>query len=122
MSTHNIPFSKYKRKRLIIPNLQLWDSFQGAQERVRNSRGKRAISVRATEVLLYLQPIWVNSSCGKVVKQRSSVVIFVWQIRSAGSNLGIFLYIYLFILIFFLWCVLVVRCNKRFLHIVCQNK
>ena len=28
--------------------------FQGTQRRVRNSRGKRAISVRATEVLLYL--------------------------------------------------------------------
>ena len=28
--------------------------FQGTQERVRNSRGKRAISVRATEILLYL--------------------------------------------------------------------
>ena len=27
--------------------------FQGTQERVRNSRSKRAISVRATEVLLY---------------------------------------------------------------------
>ena len=27
--------------------------FQGAQERVRNSHGKRAISVRAIEVLLY---------------------------------------------------------------------
>ena len=27
--------------------------FEGTQERVRNSRGKRAISVRATEVLLY---------------------------------------------------------------------
>ena len=27
--------------------------FQGTQERVRNSRGKRAISVRATAVLLY---------------------------------------------------------------------
>ena len=27
--------------------------FQGSQERVRNNRGKRAISVRATEVLLY---------------------------------------------------------------------
>ena len=29
--------------------------FQGTQERVRNSRGKRAISVRATEVLLYAE-------------------------------------------------------------------
>ena len=28
--------------------------FLGPQERVRNSHGKRAISVRATEVLLYL--------------------------------------------------------------------
>ena len=29
--------------------------FQGTQEQVRNSHGKRAISVRATEVQLYLQ-------------------------------------------------------------------
>ena len=30
--------------------------FLGTQKRVRNSRGKRAVSVRATEVLLYLHP------------------------------------------------------------------
>ena len=30
------------------------DFFQGTQERVRNSRGKRAIGVRAIEVLLYM--------------------------------------------------------------------
>ena len=30
------------------------DFFLGVQERVRNSRGKRAISVRAIEVLLYV--------------------------------------------------------------------
>ena len=53
MSTHNIQFSIYKTRPKIILNLQLWDFFQGTQERVRNSRGKRAISVRATEVLLY---------------------------------------------------------------------
>ena len=29
--------------------------FLGTQERVRNSRGKRAISVQATEVLLYFR-------------------------------------------------------------------
>ena len=29
--------------------------FQGTQERVRNSLGKRTISVRATEVLLYFK-------------------------------------------------------------------
>ena len=38
----------------IILNLQIWDFVLGTQERVRNSRGKRAISVRATEVLLFL--------------------------------------------------------------------
>ena len=37
-----------------MPNLHLWDFFQVAHERVRNSRGKRAISVRAIEVLPYL--------------------------------------------------------------------
>ena len=31
--------------------------FQGTQERVRNSRGKRVISVRATEVLLYMREL-----------------------------------------------------------------
>ena len=52
MSTHNIPFSIYKRKSpKTIPN-QLWDFFRGTPEQVRNSRSKRAVSVRATEVLL----------------------------------------------------------------------
>ena len=50
--------SQYKKKIIklsqIIPNLQLWDLFQGTQEWVWNIRGKRAISVRAIEVLLYL--------------------------------------------------------------------
>ena len=32
---------------------QLWDFFQETEERVRNSHGKRAISDRATEALLY---------------------------------------------------------------------
>ena len=57
MSTHNISFSTYKRKSpCIIPNLQLWYSFQGAQERVRNSRGKGA-----TEGLLYTVCVMVIS-------------------------------------------------------------
>ena len=55
MSTHNIPlFFNIKRK---IP-LNYHKSavivfFLGTQALVRNSHGKRAISVRATEVLLY---------------------------------------------------------------------
>ena len=53
MKTHSIPFSIYKRKSpKIIFNLQPGDFFQGTQEQVRNSRGKRAISVRCIEVLL----------------------------------------------------------------------
>ena len=31
--------------------MQQWDFFQGTRERVRNSRGKRAFDVRATEGL-----------------------------------------------------------------------
>ena len=58
MKTHNIPIAskkkKKKKKKKIILNLQPGDSFQGTQERVRNSRGKRAINVRAIEVLLYI--------------------------------------------------------------------
>ena len=62
MSTHNIPFSIYKKEiTLNVPNLQPRDYFLGTQERVRNSRGKRAISVRATEVLLYLGTLLVWS-------------------------------------------------------------
>ena len=53
MNTHNIPFLNIKKK--ITINLQLWNLFQGTQERVRTSRGKRAISVRAIKVLLYMQ-------------------------------------------------------------------
>ena len=56
MRTQTIPFSKTKKMKypLIIPNMQLTDFFLRTHGRVRNSRGKRAISVRATEVQLYL--------------------------------------------------------------------
>ena len=56
MRTQNIPFSIQKQedptKLSQICNQGIF--FLGTQERVRNSRGKRAISFRATEVLLYL--------------------------------------------------------------------
>ena len=39
--------------------------FQGTQERVQNSRGKRVIDVRAIEVLLYFFCIFVCNSCWK---------------------------------------------------------
>ena len=43
-----------KKSILNYPKSAAMFFFQGTQELVRNSRGKRAISVRATEVLLYL--------------------------------------------------------------------
>ena len=58
MNTHKIPFSIYKGKTgYIIQNLQLSDFFLGTQRPVQNSHGKQAISVRATEVLLYMVKI-----------------------------------------------------------------
>ena len=54
--THYTSFNIKKENTLNYTNLQLWDFFLGTQDRVRNSRGKRAISVRATEVLLYTNP------------------------------------------------------------------
>ena len=56
MSIHNIPFFNIKQKiTLNYLKSAAKGFFPGTQERVRNSRGKRAISVRATdsEVLLY---------------------------------------------------------------------
>ena len=55
MRTHNIPF--YDKKENHSRSSQICSYgilFLRTQERVRNSRGKRATSVRATEVLLYL--------------------------------------------------------------------
>ena len=45
-SNENTQYNKEKHH--IIPDLQLREIFQGIKERIRNSRGKRAISVRAT--------------------------------------------------------------------------
>ena len=45
------------KKKKITPNYPKFAAmgfFLGTQERIRNSRGKRALSVRATEVILYV--------------------------------------------------------------------
>ena len=47
--------------------------FPGTQERVRNNRGKRAISVRATEVLLYVHEVLVNRLGGLSLPRKSVV-------------------------------------------------
>ena len=53
MSTHNMPFINITKENHINYHNSAWDEFfLGTQERVRNSRGKRAIGVRAIDVLL----------------------------------------------------------------------
>ena len=62
MSTHNIPFFNMKKKDTrSYPRSAAMGIFQGTQELVRKSRGKRAISVRATEVLLYIVAVILTS-------------------------------------------------------------
>ena len=51
--THYTVFNIKKKITLTYPKSAAKGFFLGTQERVRNSRGKRLISVRATEVLLY---------------------------------------------------------------------
>ena len=53
MSTHYIPFLKIKKKIILdYHKSTTMGSVSETQERVRNSRGKRATNVRATEVPL----------------------------------------------------------------------
>ena len=47
-------FNMNMKNTLNYPKSAAMGFFQGTQELVRNSRGKRALSVRAIEVLLYL--------------------------------------------------------------------
>ena len=53
-SPHRGDFNEYTQYTIvnILSQICSYAIFQGTQERVRNGRGKRAISVRATEVLL----------------------------------------------------------------------
>ena len=61
MSTHNLPFFNMKKKNALnYPKSVAMGFFQGTQEQVRNSRGKRAINVRAIEVLLYFVMVPVS--------------------------------------------------------------
>ena len=56
MRTHNIPFSIEKENLLKLSQICSYGFFsKGLKKKVRNSPGKRAIRVRATEVLLSSQ-------------------------------------------------------------------
>ena len=53
MNTHNIKFhDKLRKKSLNICFLSYWKNFVGTEKRVR-IHGKRAIRIRAIEVILY---------------------------------------------------------------------
>ena len=70
MSTHNIPFSIYIKKKISLnyPKSAAMGFFLGTKERVRKNRDKRAISVRATEVLLFCgcRSVFLNSHFSSV--------------------------------------------------------
>ena len=51
--TEHTIFNIKRKITLNYPKSTAMGFFQGTEERVQNSRGRRAISVRATEVLLY---------------------------------------------------------------------
>ena len=51
--------------------------FPGTQEWVRNNRGKRAISVRATEVLLYMY-LSIQKKGAGVISDSSSKYLTRW--------------------------------------------
>ena len=54
MSTYNIQFhDKIRKKSQIFVFLSYWMKFVGNEKRVRIIHGKRAIRVRAIEVILY---------------------------------------------------------------------
>ena len=56
MSTHNIPFFNLKKRNTLNYLISVaMGFFQEIQKQVRKRRGKRAISVRAIEVLLYFE-------------------------------------------------------------------
>ena len=68
MRTYSIPFSILKKKNTLNnPKFAAMGFFQRTKERVRNSRGTRAISVRAIEGLLYFP--------GKVLVKESIMIV-----------------------------------------------
>ena len=71
-------FNIKKKITLNYPESAAMEFFQGTQERVRNSRGKRAKSVRATEVLLYFPYIGQGSELQiKGGNEDNSKIIFL---------------------------------------------
>ena len=58
MSTHNIQFHhKIRKNPKIFVLLSYWKDFIGTEKSVRIIQGKRAIRVRAIEVILYIAAV-----------------------------------------------------------------
>ena len=81
----NIPFLSIKKK--IILNYPKsatmgFHLFQGTKERAQDGHGKRAISVRAIEVLLYY--IYVKVT-GVIIVHSSSQEILCWLFKNRGN-------------------------------------
>ena len=78
MSTHNVPF--FNIKTIITLNYPRSAAkgflFLETQARVRNSRGKRAISVRATEILQYSVPV-KGKNCIKQAPVVSNQILII---------------------------------------------
>ena len=83
MSTHNIPFLDVKKKIILNhPKSATMGFVPRDQEQVRNSRGNRAISVRAIEVPLYIYFVFI---CKNGIKSGS----FRYILNSSNSWNGI---------------------------------
>ena len=87
---------KIKKKiTLNYPKYVVMGFFKGTLERIRNSRGKRAISVRATEGLLYLcYLIWVGTGlslvCSLVIRFFSLLRYFCFTPRASRVTIRCF--------------------------------
>ena len=83
-------FSIRKKITINFPYLQPWNLFHGAQERVRNNQVKRAIRIRAIEVLLYMswmyvwsKRLWSECTCAVIlVFLTLHQYVHIWILRN----------------------------------------
>ena len=94
MSTHNIQFhDKIRKKSLNICFLLCWKDFVGTEKRVRIIHGKRAIRVRAIEVILYFPGIIGLVLCLLTLVltldvEQSDLLIYIETSKSPNSTSG----------------------------------
>ena len=74
-NTNYTVFNIKKKITLNYPKSAAMGFFPGTQERVRNSRGKRAISIQAIEVLLYFEGdvIIIRTTVAKIFKGANDI-------------------------------------------------